>query len=98
MSNISFLRDIDSIRNEVESLNSECLERAKMLHTNQDEELLELMCMEQAGLMSAKLGCIEYNNTELEKLECLAEQENRLQELMASQKEVLMSSDQVSIV
>ncbi|WP_167495307.1 hypothetical protein [Wolbachia endosymbiont of Chrysomya megacephala] len=48
--------------------------------------------------MSAKLGCIEYNNTELEKLECLAKQENKLQELMASQEEVLMSSDQVSIV
>ncbi|WP_264374764.1 MULTISPECIES: hypothetical protein [unclassified Wolbachia] len=86
MSNISFLRDIDSIRMK---LNSECLERAKMLHANQDEELLELMCMEQAELMSAKLGCIEYNNTELEKFECLTEQENRLQELWLVKKRCL---------
>ncbi len=59
MSNISFLRDIDSIRNEVELLNSECLERAKTRHPNHDEELLELMCMEQSTLMSSKLECLQ---------------------------------------
>lgn len=93
MSNISLLRDVDSIRNEVELLNSECLKEAKMRHPNQDEELLELMCMEQSELMSSKLACLQHEETELQKLDCLKNLEEEFQTTLSTQKEILGGSD-----
>lgn len=93
MSNISLLRDVDSIRHEVELLNSECLERAKMRHPNQDEELLELMCMEQSELMSSKLACFQRKETELQKLNCLKNLEEKFETTLSVQKETLGGSD-----
>ena len=93
MSNISLFRDVDSIRNEVELLNSECLERAKMRYPNQDEDLLELMCIEQSALMSSKLECLEHKETELQKLNCLKNLEEEFETTLSTQKEILGGSD-----
>lgn len=91
MSNINFFRDIDSIRNEI--LNSGCLEQAKMRHVNEDEELLELMCMEQSESMLSKLAYLQHKETELEKLDCLKNWEEKLQTILSEQKEALDGSD-----
>lgn len=80
MSKITFLKGKELLREEIES----CFKQAKMA---EEPDLQELMCMEQAELISAKLGCLEYN-TELEKLKCLIESENGSPVIM--QEEVLI--------